>query len=74
MVQGCPLVWWMLYRLLDVTLLLFSCVLLVNSMSDKDSYKNGSVFLGCVRFLVRTGPDRYQKHSFIGTVGIRPFN
>jgi hypothetical protein len=29
---------------------------------------------GCVRLLVRTGLDRYQKHSFIGTVGIGPFN
>jgi hypothetical protein len=34
----------------------------------------GKVFItiGCVRLLVRIGPDRYQKHSFIGTVGIGP--
>jgi hypothetical protein len=32
------------------------------------------VHIECVCLLVRTGPDRYQKHSFIGTVGIGPFN
>jgi hypothetical protein len=29
---------------------------------------------GRVRLMIRTGLDWYQKHSFIGTVGIRPFN
>jgi hypothetical protein len=33
-----------------------------------------TVHTRCVHLLVRAGLDRYQKHSFIGTVGIGPFN
>jgi hypothetical protein len=41
-----------------------------------DPNRTNKRMFGCVRLLVRTGPDRYQKHSFIGihTVGTEKWN
>jgi hypothetical protein len=44
----------------------------ISRQTNKSNHTFFFVLHGCVAYWY--GPERYQKHSFIGTVGIRPFN